>query len=157
MAFTYKDWHETLPYMGIVFQYIFQQGHPPSFPQYTTRRSCFPLRSKSRQQEFCQSPSLIELKMYDDFVQIYQKELKQTSNKKVRPREFQEGETVPKKVLSSQPDSKGKWTPNHKGSCTTTLTTMDGDKVTRSMNVGAVKKYSVKNKSSISRKLEKAA
>ena len=34
MTFTYKDWHEmiSLPYMGIVLQYTFQQGHPPSFP-----------------------------------------------------------------------------------------------------------------------------
>jgi len=38
-----------------------------------------------------------------------------------------------------------------------TLTTMDGDKLTRPMNAGAINKYSVKNKSSISRKPEKAA
>jgi len=44
MAFTYKDWHKMilLPHMGIVFQYTFQQGQSPSFPQYTTWRSCFP-------------------------------------------------------------------------------------------------------------------
>jgi len=49
-AFTYKDWHEMIPspHMGIVLQYTFQQGQSPSFPQYTTWRSCFPLRSKSR-------------------------------------------------------------------------------------------------------------
>jgi len=41
MAFTYKDCHEMLllPYMGIVLQYTFQQGQPPSFPRYTTWRS----------------------------------------------------------------------------------------------------------------------
>jgi len=36
MAVTYKDWHEVLPfalpYMGIMFQYMFQQGQPPSIP-----------------------------------------------------------------------------------------------------------------------------
>jgi len=95
--------------------------------------------------------------MYDDLVQIYQKKLKQTSNKKVRPREIQERDFVPKKAPSSQPDSKDKWTPNHEGSCATTLTTMDGDKLARPTNVGAVKKYSVKNKTSISRKPEKVA
>ena len=43
--------------------------------------------------------------------------LKQASNKKVRPHEIQEGDFVPKKVLSSQQDSKDKWAPNPKGSC----------------------------------------
>jgi len=38
-----------------------------------------------------------------------------------------------------------------------TLVTMDGDKPTRPMNVDAVKKYSIKNKSSISRKPKKVA
>jgi len=44
MAFIYKDWHEMipLPHMGIVFQYTFQQGQFPSFPQYTTWRPRFP-------------------------------------------------------------------------------------------------------------------
>jgi len=55
--------------------------------------------------------------MHDDLVQqIYQKKLKQTSNKKVRPHEIQEGDFVPKSILSFQPDSKGKWTPNDEGS-----------------------------------------
>jgi len=38
MAFTYKDLHEMLllPYMGIMLQYTFQQGQPPSIPQYTS-------------------------------------------------------------------------------------------------------------------------
>jgi len=85
------------------------------------------------------------------------KRLKQTSNKKVRPREFQERDFVPKKAPSSQPDSKGKWTPNYEGSCAMTFTTMGGDKLARPVNVGAVKKYFVKKKSSISRKSEKAA
>jgi len=50
IAFTYKDWHEmiSLPYMGIVLQYTFQQGQSPFFPRYTTWSSCFPWRSKSR-------------------------------------------------------------------------------------------------------------
>ena len=83
--------------------------------------------------------------------------MKQTSNKKVRPREIQEEDFVPKKVLSFSPDSKGKWTPNYDGSHAMTLSTMDGDKLARPMNADAVKKYSVNNKNSISCKLEKAA
>ena len=49
----------------------------------------------------------------------------------------------------------GKWTPNYEGLCAMTLTIMDGDKLTRFKNAGAVKKYSVKNNSAISRKPEK--
>ncbi|KEH29921.1 hypothetical protein MTR_4g056210 [Medicago truncatula] len=55
-------------------------------------------------------------RVHDDLVQPCQKKLKQTSNKKVRPREIQERDFVPKKVLSFQPDSRGKWTPNYEGS-----------------------------------------
>jgi len=92
----------------------------------------------------CRSPSLIELKMHDDLVQLYQKKLKQASNKKVRPREIQEGDFLPKMVLSFQPDSKGKWTPNYEGSCAMIFTTMDGGKLERPMKADAVKKYFVK-------------
>ncbi|KEH29630.1 hypothetical protein MTR_4g046607 [Medicago truncatula] len=84
-------------------------------------------------------------------------ELKQTSNKNVRPREFQEGDSMPKKVLPFQPDSRSKWTPNYEGSCAMTFPTLDGDKLTRPVNTGSVKKYSVKHKSSISRKPKNAA
>jgi hypothetical protein len=38
-----------------------------------------------------------------------------------------------------------------------TFTTMDGDKLARPMNAGAVKQYFGKNKKSISRKPKKAA
>jgi len=51
---------------------------------------------------------------------------------------------VPKRVLSFQPDTKGKWTPNHEGSCAMTFTTMDGGKLARRMKADAVKKYFVK-------------
>jgi len=64
--------------------------------------------------------------------------------KKVRPREIQEGVFVPKKVLSFQPDSSCKWTPNYEGPCAMNLVTTNGDKHTRLVNIGAVKKYSVK-------------
>jgi len=72
--------------------------------------------------------------------------LKQTSNKKVCPREIQERDSAPKKVQPFQSDSRGKWTPNYEGPCAMTLTTMDGDKLARPIKADAVKKYSVKNK-----------
>jgi len=87
----------------------------------------------------CWSPSLVELQIHDDPVQLYQKRLKQTSNKKVHPHEIQEGDCVPKRILSFQPDSKGKWMPNYDGSCAMILTTMDGNKHTRFVHADAVK------------------
>ncbi|KEH41389.1 hypothetical protein MTR_1g050418 [Medicago truncatula] len=83
--------------------------------------------------------------------------LKQNSNKKVHPRKIQERDFVPKKVLPFQPDSRGKWMPNYEGTCAMTLVTTNGNKLACPVNTGAVKKYSVKNKSSISRKPKKAA
>jgi len=82
----------------------------------------------------------------------YIKRLRQTSNNKVRPHEIQEGDFVPKRVLSVQPDSKGKWMPNYEGSCAMTFTTMEGGKLSRPMKADAVKKYFVNMKSSVSRK-----
>jgi len=84
--------------------------------------------------------------MHDGLVQLYQKRLKQASNKKVRPREFQEGNFVPKKVLSFQLDSRGNWTPNYEGSCAMTLATMEVDELVHPINTIVVKKYSVKKK-----------
>jgi hypothetical protein len=100
---------------------------------------------------------LIELKIQEDLVQLCQKRLKQTFNKKVRPRKFQEEDFVPKKVLSFKPDSRGKWTPNYEDPCAMTLETTDGKKLVCPMKAGAVKQYFVENKSSISRKPKKAA
>jgi len=50
--------------------------------------------------------------MHDNLVQLYQKRLKQTSNKKVRPHEIQEGNFMPKKYyLSNQtPGASGRQT-----------------------------------------------
>jgi len=70
--------------------------------------------------------------------------LKQVSNKKVRPHEIQEWDFVPKRVLSLQPYTNGKWTPNYEGSCAMTFTTMDGGKPACPMKADAIKKYFVK-------------
>ena len=44
--------------------------------------------------------------------QLYQKRMKKAFDKKVRPREFREGDLVLWKIMSFNVDSKGKWTPN---------------------------------------------
>ena len=105
-----------LPYISIMLQYTFQ-GQPPLLPSVYNMEVALPVKVEVSLIGVCRSPSLIELKIHDDLVQLYQKRLKQTSNKKDRPHEIQEGDFVPKRVLSFQPDSKGKWTPNYEGSC----------------------------------------
>ena len=86
----------------------------------------------------------LNLKYMTTLYNYIKRSLKQASNKKVRPHEIQEGDFVPKKVLSFQPDSEGQRTPNYEGSCAITFTTMDGGKLVRPMKADAVKKYFVK-------------
>jgi len=83
---------------------------------------------------------------------IYQKRVKQAFDKKVRPCEFKEGDMVLKKILTFQPDSRGKWAPNYEGPYVVkraflggamTLQTMDGEELLRTVNTDAVKKYFV--------------
>ena len=79
--------------------------------------------------------------------------MKQAFDKKVRPREFKEGELVVKSIKSFQLDPRGKWTPNYKGPYVDKkafsggaliLTTMDGEELPRPVNSDAVKKYCLK-------------
>ena len=77
-------------------------------------------------------------------VNSYIKRLKQVSTKEAHPHECQEGGLVLKVILS---DSRG-------NEC---RITKNGDELVCSVNTDAVKKYFVKMKSSISRKLEKVA
>jgi len=78
--------------------------------------------------------------------------MKQTFDKRVRPREFKEGDLVMKSIKSFQPDPRGKWTPNYEGPYVVKrafsggaliLTTMDSDELPRPVNSDVVKKYFV--------------
>ena len=81
---------------------------------------------------------------------MYQKHMIQAYNKKIRPREFQEGELVLKKILPFQKDSRGKWMPNWEGPYVVKrafsggaliLTEMDGRELVNPVNSDMVKKY----------------
>ena len=41
--------------------------------------------------------------------------MKKAFDKKVKPREFREGDLVLRKIMSFNTDSRGKWTPNFEG------------------------------------------
>ncbi|KEH40360.1 hypothetical protein MTR_1g027810 [Medicago truncatula] len=97
-----------------------------------------------------ESQALIKLKRTTSLChgQLYQKRMKQAFNKKVHPVK----ETLCKNILSFQPDSRGKWTPNYEGPYivkrafsggASTLATMDGDELARLVNTNAVKEYFV--------------
>ena len=82
--------------------------------------------------------------------QLYQSRLKRAFDKKVRPREFREGDLVLKSILPIHKDSRGKWTPNYEGPYVVKkafsggaliLTNMDGEDLPLPVNSDVVKKY----------------
>lgn len=81
---------------------------------------------------------------------LYQQRFKKASHKKVRPRLFEEGDLVLRKILPIHKDRCGKWTPNYEGTYVMKkdfsdgaliLTTMDGTELPRPVNSNAIKKY----------------
>ena len=75
---------------------------------------------------------------------------KRAFDKKVRPREFHEGDLVLKKILPIQKDHRGKWTPNYEGpyvvkkafsGVVLVLTKIDGEELPLPVNLNAVKKF----------------
>ena len=82
--------------------------------------------------------------------QLYQKRMKKAFDKKVKPREFREGDLMFIKIMSFNAYSRGKWTPNFEGPYVVKkafpggaliLETMDGEEFPRPTNADAVKKY----------------
>ena len=71
-------------------------------------------------------------------------------NKKIKPRVYQAGELVIKRVILPQGNPRGKWTPTYEGPFmiksifsggAMILTTMDGDDLPHPTNVDIVKRY----------------
>lgn len=82
--------------------------------------------------------------------QIYQKRMMRAYNKKVRPREFHEGDLVLRKILPLQKDFRGKWMPNWEGPYVVIkafsegariLAEMDGKNLPNLVNSESVKRY----------------
>ena len=81
---------------------------------------------------------------------LYQRRVKNTFDKKVRPRKFNEGDLVLKKMSHVVKDSRGKWTPNYEGPFVVKrafsggaliLTRMDGEELPSPVNSDVVKRY----------------
>ena len=65
-----------LPYISIMLQYTFQQGQPPLIPSVYNMEVVLPVVVEVPPIGVCRSPSLVELKIHDDLVQLYQKKFK---------------------------------------------------------------------------------
>ena len=84
--------------------------------------------------------------------QLYQRRMVKAYDRKVRPREFKEGDLVLRKILPLQSEDQSKWAPNYEGPYVVKktfsrgallLTRMDGDDLSRPVNSDSVKKYYV--------------
>ena len=82
--------------------------------------------------------------------QLYQRRMMRAHDKKIRPRQFQEGELVLKRIPQNRQDFRGKWSPNWEGPYVMKkaflegaliLTEMDGKEFPGPINANIVKKY----------------
>ena len=83
---------------------------------------------------------------------LYQNRVKNAFDKKVRPRKFNEGDLVLKKVLQAQKDHRGKWAPNYEGPFVVKepfsggallLTNMDDEELPLLVNSDTVNRYCI--------------
>ncbi|KAK5786645.1 hypothetical protein PVK06_041283 [Gossypium arboreum] len=168
MTETYKDWHEKLPFTLYAYQTSVRTstGATP-FSLVYGMEAVLPIEveipslrvlseAKLDEAEWIQSRydqlNLIEENRLRAIRhgQMYQKRMMRAYNKKVRPREFHEGDLVLKKILPIQKDFRGKWMPNWEGRYVVKkafsegaliLAEMDGKTLPNPMNSDSVKKY----------------
>jgi len=133
MVVTYKDWHEMLPFAlhGYRTSVRTSTGATP-FSLVYGMEAVLPfeveipslrvlMEAQLEEAEWLRARhdqlNLIDEKMLASVChgQLYQRKIKRAFDKKVRPREFQEGELVMKKIISVQRNSRGKWMPNYEG------------------------------------------
>ncbi|KAI5430557.1 hypothetical protein KIW84_034949 [Lathyrus oleraceus] len=168
MVVTYRDWHEMLPFALhgyrtsvctwiAVTPYSLVYGMEVVLPvEVETPSLRVLLDVKLDEAEWIRTRfnelSLIEEKRMAAIChgQLYQSRMKRAFDQKVRPRCFQVGDLVLKRILPPQTDHRGKWTPNYDGPYIVTkvfdggalmLATMDGENFTSPVNSDAVKKY----------------
>ncbi|XP_019430087.1 PREDICTED: uncharacterized protein LOC109337544 [Lupinus angustifolius] len=168
MVVTYKDWHEMLPFSRRGYRtsvrtstratlYSLVYGMEAVLPievQIPSLRVI--MEAKLEDVEWVEARvdqlNLIEGKRLTTIChgQLYQRKIMKAHEKKIQPREFQEGELVLKKILPTHKDSRGKWTPNYEGPYVVKraffggaliLTNMDSEDMPLPVNSGAVKKY----------------
>ncbi|KAK5773320.1 hypothetical protein PVK06_049626 [Gossypium arboreum] len=168
MTETFKDWHEKLPFSLFAYRTSVRTstGATP-FSLVYGMEAVLPIEveipslrvlmeSKLEEAEWVQARydqlNLIKEKRLRAIChgQMYQKRMIAAHDKKVRPREFHEGEFVLRKILPIQKDLRGKWAPNWEGPYVVKkaflggaliLTEMDGKELSNLVNSDAMKKY----------------
>ena len=168
MTITYKDWHEMLPFAlhGYRTSVRTSIGATP-FSLVYGMEAVLPveveipslsvlLDVKLDEAEWIRTRfnelSLIEERRLAAVChgQLYQRRMKRAFDQKVRPRSYQTGDLVLKRILPPGTDNRGKWTPNYEGPYVVKkvfsggalmLTTMDGEDFPSPVNSDVVKKY----------------
>ncbi|KAG8476462.1 hypothetical protein CXB51_033312 [Gossypium anomalum] len=168
MAETYKDWHEKLPFALYAYRTSVRTstGTTP-FSLVYGMEAVLPIEVeipslrvlselKLDEAEWIQSRydqlNLIEEKRLKAIRhgQMYQRRMMRAYNKKVRPRVFNDGDLVLKKILPMQKDFRGKWMPNWEGPYVVKkafsggaliLAEMDGKSFPSPINSDSVKRY----------------
>jgi len=167
MVVTYKDWHEMLPFVlhGYRTSVRTSTGATP-FSLVYGMEAILPLEVKIPSLRVLMETKLEEAEWvqarYDQLNlidekrlvtvchgQLYQNRMKKAFDKKVRPREFREGDLVVKKIIYVQKDHRGKWMSNYEGPYVVKkvfsrgaliLSRMDGKELSLPVNSDAVKR-----------------
>ena len=165
---TYRDWHEKLPFALHAYRtrvrtstgatlYSLVYGIETVLPIEVEILSLRVLKEvKLEEAEWVQARyeqlNLVEEKRMKAIChgQLYQKRMMRAHDKKIRPRQFQGGELVLKRIPQNHQDSRGKWSPNWEGPYVVKkafsggaliLIEMDGKEFPSPINVDIVKKY----------------
>ncbi|RDY06381.1 Gypsy retrotransposon integrase-like protein 1, partial [Mucuna pruriens] len=133
MVVTYKDWHEILPYALRGYRtsvrtstratpYSLVYGTEAILPIEVEIPSLRVLAEVELDEAEWVQQRLDQLNLIEEkrltalcHGQLYQQRIKRAFDKKVKPRVFQKGDMVLKKVLPNIKDQRGKWAPNYKG------------------------------------------
>jgi hypothetical protein len=170
MIVTYKDWHEMLPFALHAYRITIRTstGATP-YSLVFGMEAVMPLEveipslrvlieSKLEEVEWAkvryEQLNMISEKRLAAIChhQLYQRRMAKAYDRKVRPREFKEGDLVLRKILPLPSEDRSKWAPNYEGPYVVKkafsggallLTRMDGDDLPRHVNSDSVKKYYV--------------
>jgi hypothetical protein len=168
MTVTYKDWHDKLPWALMAYRTSIRTstGATPFSLVYGTE-AVLPVEVEIPSARILAEAGINEsewarcryeqLNLIDEkrltalcHGQLYQQRTARTFNKKVRPRELQEGDLVLRKLLKVNPDSRGKFVPKYEGPYVVKKTfsggamiiaDMDGQELPNPINADTLKKY----------------
>ena len=109
----YKDWHEKLPFALHAYRTGVQTstGATPYSLVYGME-AVLPIEVEI---PFLRVLREVELEEAEWVQERYQRRMMRAYDKKIRPRQFQEGELVLKRIPQNRQEPRGKWSPNWEG------------------------------------------